>query len=97
MDTFSTTCARENEGIDLQSRNSGYSEAILKICLTRAEDDRTNLFQAFVDFCEDNDTDADDVYTWLDSAVRDRIKLSAMESNAIRKCVAEAPNALEFE
>lgn len=97
MDTSSTTSSPESAGIDLESRNSGYSSEILRICLKRAESDRSSLFQAFVDFCEENDTDADDVYQWLDKTVKEQIKLSAMTSNAVRKCVAEAPDALEFE
>ena len=66
-----------------------YSEQILEELIAIARRDRSNLFEAAADYCDEHDLDQAEFIKSLDDVVVQRIKMSAMDERKVRRCVQE--------
>lgn len=52
-----------------------------------AKQNRTGLFEAAADYCDDHDLDQSEFISSLDSAAIEMIKADALKERKVRKCV----------
>lgn len=64
-----------------------YSEKILEELMRLAEANRTGLFEAAADYCDDHDLDQEEFIETLDSVIIQRLKADAISERRIRKCI----------
>lgn len=72
-----------------------YSEKILEELMRLAEANRTGLFEAAADYCDDHDLDQEEFIETLDSVIIQRLKADAISERRIRKCI-QKPTATLF-
>lgn len=63
------------------------SEKILEELMLVAQRNRTGLFEAAADYCDEHDLDQDEFIASLDSATIEMLKADAMKERKVRRCV----------
>lgn len=64
-----------------------YSEKILAELVTLAAKNRTSLFEAASDYCEEHDIEQEEFISSLDKVVIERLKADAINERKVRRCV----------
>lgn len=63
------------------------SEKILEELIELARRNRTGLFEAAADYCDEHDLEQDDFISSLDAASIDMLKADALKERKVRRCV----------
>jgi hypothetical protein len=64
-----------------------YSEQILIELHALAKKNGCGMFEAASDYCRDNDLDQDDFIKTLDKNVIEQLKLDAVNTRRVRRCI----------
>ena len=71
-----------------------YSEKILEEIFAISQRDSISIFEATAQYCEDIDTDPQELIESLDPLAIEQIKASAIHGRHVRQCVHKTPNTL---
>ena len=64
-----------------------YSEKILEELMRLADKNRTGLFEAAADYCDEHDIDQEEFIETLDPVIIQRLKADAISERRVRRCI----------
>ena len=73
-----------------------YSENILAELVMVADKNKTGLFEAAADYCDDHDLDQDEFIATLDPIIIQRLREDAVRERKVRRCVQKPAKTLLF-
>lgn len=71
-----------------------YSEKILEELIRIAEKNKTGLFEAASDYCDEHDLDQEEFIDTLDPIIIQRLKEDAVKERKVRRCIQKPSKAL---
>jgi hypothetical protein len=71
-----------------------YSERILAELVTIADKNRTGLFEAAADYCEEHDLEQGEFIATLDPIIIQRLREDAVRERKVRRCVQRPAKTL---
>lgn len=70
------------------TQTTSFSERIIVELQAIAERNRTGIFEACGDYCEENDLDESELISHLDKNAVEMLKQAAIDEGRVRKCVS---------